>query len=156
MKATVRGSLLVICLLAAGCNSLSGSYPRTGALVPDLSLQLTPEIALSAEKIVAGAAAVGLLYVVYDPLAPNWKIEERSLSGDTYHLSLRAKSFRTGGDGEAMRILKRRALQLQRERGYSGYQIVDYSEGVESSTPFTHRYSEGTVLLVRADSVAKP
>ena len=67
---------------------------------------------------------------------------------DSYFVSLRAKSFRTGGDGEAIQILKRRAMQLKRERGYEDFRIVDYSEGIESSTPFTHRYSEGTIQLV--------
>jgi hypothetical protein len=54
-----------------------------------------------------------------------------------------------------MMILKRRALKLQREKGYTGYRILDYSEGVESSTPFTHRFSEGTIQLVRADAASK-
>lgn len=62
---------------------------------------------------------------------------------------MRAKSFRTGGDGESMQILKRRARQLQYEKGYAGYRILDYSEGIESSTPLTHRVSEGTIQLVR-------
>lgn len=75
-------------------------------------------------------------------------IEEKPLSDDTY-FALRAKSFRTGGDGEAIQIIKRRALQLQREKGYVGYRILDYSEGIESSTPLTRRVSEGTVQLVK-------
>jgi hypothetical protein len=48
-------------------------------------------------------------------------------------------------------ILKRRALKLQRENGFTGYRILDYSEGIESSTPFSHRVSEGTIQLVRAE-----
>lgn len=103
----------------------------------------------------AGAAAVAA-YVIYDPLAPNWTIEERILDRDTYRLSMRAKSFRTGGDGESGLILRRRAQQLQRERGFPAYRILDYSEGVESSTPFTHRYAEGVIQLVRADPTRRP
>lgn len=103
-----------------------------------------------AANLALGAAAVVVAYVVYDPLAPNWTIEERLLDGDTYRLSMRAKSFRTGGDGESGVILKRRALQLQRKHGFLGYRILDYSEGIESSTPFTHRYAEGTFQLVRS------
>ena len=90
-----------------------------------------------------------LLYIIYDPLAPNWRIEEQALNENTYYLSMRAKSFRTGGDGESVQILKRRALKLQREKGYAGYRILDYSEGIESSTPLTHRVSEGTIQLVK-------
>jgi hypothetical protein len=98
---------------------------------------------------IATAAAGALLYIVYDPLAPNWTIKEREINAETYHLSLRAKNFRIGGDGEAMRIVKRRAAQLQREKGYTGYQLLDYSEGIESATPFSYRISEGTIQLVK-------
>ncbi|GHU32865.1 hypothetical protein AGMMS50256_23710 [Betaproteobacteria bacterium] len=98
--------------------------------------------------LTAGVAAA-TLYVIYDPLAPNWTIEERELDCETYHLSLRAKHFRVGGDGEAMRIVKRRAAALQREKGYAGYRLLDYSEGIESATPLTYRISEGTIQLVK-------
>ncbi|HQC73735.1 MAG TPA: hypothetical protein PLE42_13565 [Candidatus Competibacteraceae bacterium] len=95
-------------------------------------------------------------YVVYDPLAPHWTIEEKILDGESYRLSMRAKSFRVGGDGESGLILRRRALQLQRERGFPAYRLLEYSEGIESSTPFTHRYAEGVIQLVRAEPVKKP
>ena len=55
-------------------------------------------------------------------------------------------------DGEAMLVMKRRATQLQHERGYAGYRILDYSEGIQSSTPISQRYSEGVFKLVRADA----
>jgi len=156
----------------------SSVNPATGELHTQPSLRVTPNTEIGAETL--GAAAVGgvlgahvttlglpgtgavfnsantaLLYVIYDPLAPNWTIKERALNGDTYFLSLRAKSFRTGGDGEAIQIVKRRALQLQREKGYAGYRILDYSEGIESSTPLTHRVSEGTIQLVELQTSAK-
>jgi hypothetical protein len=88
--------------------------------------------------------------VIVDPLAPNWSIKEQALSADRFRLVLRSRSFRHGGDGEAMQIVKRRALQLQREKRYAGFLILDYSEGIESSAPFTHRFSEGTIQLVNA------
>ena len=82
-----------------------------------------------------GAAAVVAAYVIYDPLAPNWTIEETMLEGDTYRLAMRAKSFRIG---------------------FAAYRVLDYSEGIESSTPFTHRYAEGVFQLVSAESARKP
>ena len=39
-------------------------------------------------------------YGIYDPLAPNWTIKEQAIDAETYRLSLRAKHFRVGGDGE--------------------------------------------------------
>ena len=114
---------------------------------------VSPSAADTSESVLSAVAAAVSVLVVYDPLAPNWSIEEKPLTDDTYYLALRAKSFRVGGDGEAIQIIKRRALQLQREKGYAGYRILDYSEGIESSTPLTHRVSEGTVQLVRAQPV---
>ena len=140
--------VLVLSLAACG-STQTKSLPSSGYLLPNSTLQVGPTIAYSVESIAVAGATAALLYVIYDPLAPNWSIEEKPLTDDTYYLSLRAKSFRTGGDGEAIQIIKRRALQLQREKGYAGYQLLDYSEGIESSTPLTRRVSEGTIQLVR-------
>lgn len=167
----------VLALALAACGTTSSVNPATGDLYTQPSLQLTQNTEVSAETL-AGAGALylfgvpekalglpgkifnnstaALLYIIYDPFAPNWSIEERRLNTDTYYLSLRAKSFRTGGDGEAIQILKRRALQLQRVNGFASYRILDYSESIESSTPFSHRISEGTIQLVRAEQVPKP
>ena len=145
---------LLLGLAVVACGSVeTKSIPSSGSLLPNATVQVGPTIAYSVEQIAVAGAAAALLYVVYDPLAPNWSIEEKPLADDTYYLALRAKSFRTGGDGEAIQIIKRRALQLQREKGYAGYRILDYSEGIESSTPLTRRVSEGTVQLVKAQLV---
>lgn len=143
--------------------SLSGATSPRGNLDPSKeNLALVAAGAYSVSQRAASAAELGLgmaaavvAYVVYDPLAPNWRIEERPLDRDTYFVSMQAKSFRTGGDGESGLILKRRAQQLQREAGFSAYRILDYSEGIESSTPFTHRYASGVIQLVRPDSARK-
>ena len=170
MGTTRSISAFVFCLSLAACGTTRSVTPSTGGIRSQPSVELPQNISLSAETLgVAGAIAVfghpenalglpgevfspanaALLYIIYDPLAPNWSIKEQALAADTYHLALRAKRFRTGGDGEAIQILKRRGLQLQREKGYAAYRILDYSEGIESSTPFTHRYSEGTIELVK-------
>lgn len=171
---TLAAGLLALSL--AACGTTSSVNPATGDLRTQPSLELTQNTEVSAETL-GGAGALylfghpekalgltgkvfnnttsALLYIIYDPFAPNWSIEEQRLTTDTYYLSLRAKSFRTGGDGEAMQILKRRARQLQRVNGFTSYRILDYSEGIESSTPFSHRVSEGTIQLVRAEAVPK-
>ncbi len=177
--------ILLIAAIALSLNACTGYEPIgkvstvnafTGDLRTQPSLEVTPSIEISAETG-AGAAAIGvfglpktmlgtavpaisstqaaILYIVYDPLAPNWTIKERALNQDTYYFALTAKSFRTGGDGESIQIIKRRALQLQREKGYNSYRILDYSEGIESSTPLTHRVSEGTIQLVNLQGPAK-
>ena len=114
-----------------------------------------PVRALGLPGTIFNPANSALLYVIYDPMAPNWTIQERMLGADTYELSLRAKSFRVGGDGEAYQILKRRALYLQRATKGASYRILDYSEGIESSTPLTHRVGSGVIQLVRTESSPK-
>lgn len=150
---------LLVGLAIAGCGVIPVVEGPTGGafigpLIPDGTLQVTPTKAYSFEALGGIALAADLIFIVYDPLAPNWSIKETVINDETYHLALEAKSFRTGGDGESMMILKRRALKLQREKGFSGYRILDYSEGIASSTPFTHRFSEGTIQLVRAETVS--
>jgi len=139
----------LLSLSVVACGTTPTSIPNTGYLLPNGTINVTPSIRYSFEQIAVGLAAGAVLNTIYDPMAPNWNIEEKTLNDDTYYLSMRAKSFRIGGDGEAMQILKRRAVQLQRERGYAAYRILDYSEGIESSTPLTHRVSEGTIQLVK-------
>lgn len=146
-------SLLGVSCLLAACSSISGSYPRSSPLLPDAGIKLSASTTLTFEEILNVAAVGAIIYVVYDPLAPNWTIQEQALDQDTYALALRAKSFRIGGDGESMQIFKRRAEQLQREKGYAAYRILDYSEGVDSGTPFTHRTSQGIIQLVRNDAL---
>lgn len=150
-RAARRGQALCAALaLLSGCSSISGSYPRAAPLLPDASVRLSAGTTLTVEEVVGIGIAGALIYVVYDPLAPNWRIEEQAIDSERYQLALRAKSFRIGGDGEAAQIFRRRAQQLQREKGYAAYRIVDYVEGVDSGTPFTHRTAQGLIQLVGA------
>ncbi|MES2770535.1 MAG: hypothetical protein V4623_00895 [Pseudomonadota bacterium] len=134
-------------LLSACGTTTTGDWPQSGPLIPAGKVQLSPTLSYSFETV----ASAALFYAIYDPLAPNWSIQERSVDTQTFSLSLRAKRFRTGGDGEAISIFKRRALQLQREKGFASYRIIDFSEGVESSTPWPQRYSQGTIELIAGD-----
>lgn len=144
-------------LVLSGCGTVSGNYPRNHALIPDASVQLTPARALSLEKLAGVGVAATLIHVVYDPLAPNWEIEEAVLPDGIYQLAMRAKRFRTGGSGEALMILKRRAQQLQREAGAQSYQILEFVEGIDSGTPVAQQFAEASIQLLRSPgSVANP
>lgn len=147
MKASTFTALAAV-LATAACGNVSGTYPRNNSLVPSATLQLTEGYALSLDKFVHIAGTAYLLYRVIDPLAPNWEIEQAKLSDDQYYLSMRMKRFHTGGDGESLHVVRRRAEQLARSGGYAGYDIVRYSEGVESGL-IAQRVSEATVLLVK-------
>lgn len=139
-------TLLSAVLALSGCSSTSsGSSP----LIPDKAIQLTAGTAVSMSTVVAAAALGVVAYMVYDPLAPNWEIEESRLNDSTYRFSMKMKRYHTGGAGESIQILKRRASQLQYEQGFGSYQIMEYSEGIDSQTIGARRVAEGVVRLVR-------
>jgi len=129
--------LLLLCL--AGC----GSQP----LINTSSLKLTPNLSVPVALVGIGVAVGVVMFI--DPLAPNWEVEEAKLSESTYRLDMRMKRYHTGGAGESMQILRRRAEQLQREQGFGGYELLTYTEGIESQTLGARRVAEGTIRLVQ-------
>lgn len=143
----MRAALSILALtLLAGCSTPGGS----GApLIPDKTIELTSSLKLPLASVVSGALALGAIHLVYDPLAPNWEIEESRLADDTFRLSLRMKRYHTGGSGESIQAVRRRALQLQGELGYGGYHLMEFSEGIESQTLGAYRVAEGTIRLVK-------
>ena len=133
-------------LLFAGCSSTSS----TGSpIIPNKAIQLTAKTSVSLANLATVAVVAAAIYVVYDPLAPNWEIEEARLNDDTYRFSLKMKRYHTGGAGESIQILKRRASQLQFEQGFGSYQIVEYTEGIDSQTIGARRVAEGVIKLVQ-------
>jgi len=144
MRTGISLLLAGVCCLA-GCSS---SSVKGTPLLPDKTIRLTSALSVTTESLVSGALVLGAIYLVYDPLAPNWEIEETRLGEETFRLSLRMKRYHTGGSGESIRIVKRRAQALQEELGYGDYQLEEYSEGIDSQTLGARRIAEGTIRLV--------
>lgn len=148
---------LALCCGLAGCGilnypgptSLSGKLPAQGPIVPDTTLNLTPNLGISLEKMVFWGAYAGAAYLILDPLAPNWEIEQAAFPDSHYHLSLKMKRFYAGGAGEARVIFHQRAKELMRRGGYDGYQVLEYTEGMESSVLGSQRVSQGVIRLTR-------
>ena len=134
----------------AGCTG-SGLVP-TNPVVPDTTLNLTPSLTIALEKIVYWGAYAGVAYLVLDPLAPNWEIEVASFPDSYYHMSLKMKRVYAGGAGESRVVFHQRAKELMRGGGYDGYQVLEYTEGMESSVLGSQRVSQGVIRLTRNDS----
>ena len=113
--------------LLIGCSSNS-------PLIPADQFQLSATRAYTYEQIAQTAGAAAILYLVYDPLAPNWSIQEVRLDDRTYRMALKLKRFHIGGAGEAGQIFRRRAEQLRRETGALSYRVLEYTEGIESGS----------------------
>jgi len=123
-----------------------------GPLIPDTTVQLGPSVAYPLEKLVYWGIWIGAAWLILDPLAPNWDIEEARLPEDHVHFQMSMKRFYTGGAGEARVVFNRRAKTLMREGGYGGYEIVEYSEALDSSVLGSQRTAAGVIRLVRKPS----
>lgn len=137
---------LLSATLLVGCSSTGGS---ASPLIPNKAIQLTANSSISLANLAIGALVVGAIHLYYDPLAPNWEIEESRINEDTYRFSLKMKRYHTGGAGESIQILKRRASQLQMAQGYGGYLLMEYTESIDSQTLGARRMAEGTIKLVQ-------
>ena len=130
-------------LLLAGCQSIDGPSP---VLIPNKELVVSNSLQIPADVLVLAVS----WYVVLDPLAPNWRIEQSELGGNRYAFALKRKRFTSGGDGEAMQVFRRRAEQLAREQGYASFEVLTFTEGVDSSLPIVaQRVSHGIVQFAR-------
>lgn len=140
--------IIAAALALAGCSS-TGTGSAAKPLIPDKIIQLTAKTSVSLSTLATAAVVAAAIYVVYDPLAPNWEIEESRLNENTYRFSMKMKRYHTGGAGESIQIFKRRASQLQYENGFGSYQILEYTEGIDSQTIGARRMAEGVVRLVQ-------
>ncbi len=129
--------------ILAACSTPGGS--GSASLIPNKAIQLTAGKAIPLADLFVPLA----IYLVYDPLAPNWEIEESRLGEDTYQLAMTMKRFHTGGAGESIQLVKRRGEQLARQAGYGSYVLLDYTEGIESQTLGARRVAQTTIRLMR-------
>jgi len=147
-RAAAGTAIAAVLALLPGCKSIEGTSP---SLIPNKALVLSRSLSVPLDSIVLAAGAI----VVIDPLAPNWHVEEQDLGAGRYAFALTKKRFATGGDGEAMPVLRRRIEQIARDKGYARFDLVEYSEGIDSSVPIARRVSRGVVQFAGA-AVARP
>jgi ABC-type Fe3+-hydroxamate transport system substrate-binding protein len=117
--------------------------------VPERIVSLSPNIHMTLEKIVTWGALAGVAYMVIDPLAPNWEIEEAAFPGQRYHLALKMKRVYSGGAGEAHQVFQQRAKELMYQSGYDGFETLEYREGLDSSVIGSQRTARGVIRLTR-------
>lgn len=73
-------------------------------------------------------------------LRASWSADVNALDEHSFEVMFKMWPLRSGGSGEGMLQLKRRAEKMRRDLGYARYRISDYSEGVESNFPFAQRF----------------
>lgn len=132
-----------------GPTSLNGQFPAQGPIIPDTTLNLTKAIQIPLDKVVSWGLYAGIAWMVLDPLAPNWEIEQASFPDRHYHLSLKMKRVYTGGAGEARVVFHQRAKELMRRNGFDNYSVIEYTESLESSVLGSQRVAQGVIQLAR-------
>lgn len=132
-----------------GPTGLSGNLPAQGPIIPDTTLNVSNSIQIPLDKLIVWGLYAGAAYLILDPLAPNWEIEQAAFPDSRYHFSLKMKRFYAGGAGESRAVFHQRAKELMRQGGYDGYQVLEYTEGMESSVLGAQRVSQGVIQLTR-------
>lgn len=137
--------------LMSGCvvQNARGNIPAQGPIITNTVINVTDTLALQLDKLIYWGAHAAVAYLITDPLAPNWEIEQAAFPDNYYHFSLKMKRYYSGGAGEANEVFHRRAKDLMRQGGYDGYQVAEYSEGIESSVLGSQRVSHGVIRLTR-------
>ena len=119
-----------------------------GPLIPDVAVALGPSVSYPLEKLVYWGLYAGAAWLILDPLAPNWDIQEARLPENHVHFSMKMKRFYAGGAGEARAIFHRRAQEMMRAGGFGNYEVVEYSEGMVSSVLGSQRTAAGVVRFI--------
>lgn len=131
--------------LAAGCSTLQQ--------VPSSAVGGASAVVLADKAGYTGIeylAALGVAYALYDPWAPNWELDVTALEENRLRFEMRLRALHSGGEGEARRIVARNAARLARERGYSGFELIEFEEGVESTRPFARKVASAEVRLYKS------
>jgi hypothetical protein len=148
LRARRLSALIISLALLAGCSSSpnSNTYVSPGGATEKIVEAVTYPL----DKTVYWMAWAAVAYLVIDPLAPNWEIQEARFPQNHVHFMMTMKRYYAGGAGEARLIFQRRAKELMRAGGFSSYEIVEYSEGMESSVLGAQRTVEGVVRFTKA------
>jgi hypothetical protein len=118
-------------------------------------LNISNAVQIPLERIVTWGLYAGAAYLILDPLAPNWEIEQAAFPDSHYHFSLKMKRFYAGGAGESRMVFHQRAKELMRQGGYDRYEVLEYTEGMESSVLGSQRVSQGVIHLIRNEVSVK-
>jgi hypothetical protein len=124
------------------CTTTEGPSP---VIIPNRTLEISRSLSIPADTI---ALAAGI-FVIVDPLAPNWRIEQYDLGAGRYAIALKKKRFATGGDGESRQVFRRRVEKIAREQGFAAHEVLEFSEGIESNVPIAQRVTYSIVQFSR-------
>ncbi|NMG32146.1 hypothetical protein [Aromatoleum evansii] len=141
----VRVALCLILPVFTGCALLQDHGTKVAAGVG--AALTASELDLFEPEFIGGAL---IAYAIYDPLAPTWDISVTRLDEERVRFDLRMKRLATGGEGEAHQVFVRNAREIAESKGFAGYDVMRFEEGIDSTRPFAHRVASGEVRYRRS------
>jgi hypothetical protein len=158
MRTAAAPLLLALLVATGGCSTLHDAASDTNKAVlgsgvdkpflPDRTISLSSTTSIPLEKLVYWGLYIGVAYLVLDPLAPNWSIEEARLDPNLVHFDMTMKRYYAGGAGEARQVFNRRAKALVRAGDFAAYEVLEYAESLDSSVLGSQRKVEGVIRLI--------
>lgn len=139
-------------LLLAGCSTTPNSPTSNGSFGFTSSMLTTPySLVPGINPVILGVTTAAAI----NALLPSWSLDDMPIGGDKYRIFLRKKTFSSGGDGEAAQLFKYRAEQITATKGYNGYQILEFTEGLDSGVLGTQRVAQGIIQCQKSPSVGE-
>lgn len=132
-------SIPLVALMLAGCSAFR---------LPSEPLAVSSDFQPPFDGVVAAVALGAAAYYVIDPKAPNWEVRTTQLDPKRVEIALRMKRFSTGGEGEALALVRRHASEIAAKAGAGGYELQSYTQGIDSETLGARRYSLGVIRLL--------
>ena len=102
------------------------------------------------DEIVKGAMASSMgavANIVVEQLVPGWSIEQTRIGDKLFRIEVRRKRFTSGGDGEAAQVIYRHADQITRRYGYSGYMVMEFTEGIDTMFLVSQRVAQAVIQV---------
>jgi|GEM_PF-1101443 len=145
-KRRIYLTALVGTVFLAGCNTTPNTSTSNGSFGFTSSMLTTPySMVPGINPVILGATTAAII----NALLPSWSLDDMPIGGDKYRIFLRKKTFSSGGDGEAAQLFKYRAEQITASKGYNGYQILEFTEGLDSGVLGTQRVAQGIIQCQR-------
>ena len=85
--------------------------------------------------------------IVVEQLVPGWSIEQTRIGDKLFRIEVRRKRFTSGGDGEAAQVIYRHADQITRRYGYSGYMVMEFTEGIDTMFLVSQRVAQAVIQV---------
>lgn len=141
-------SLMMVSALA-GCSAVPAQQP----VVVEANEVISKPAVLNKttrDENVKGAMASSMdavANIVVEQLVPGWSIEQTRIGDKLFRIEVRRKRFTSGGDGEAAQVIYRHADQITRRYGYSGYMVMEFTEGIDTMFLVSQRVAQAVIQV---------